>query len=171
MAAEKHKAHAPRSVRCGVITASNTRTPETDTAGQYLQDALRAAGHEVTFYRVVKDDEGAIGEALEEALEAAWVVLISGGTGLAPTDVTIEAVGPYLEKRMEGFGEVFRWLSFQEIGTAAILSRATAGVARGRFVACLPGAPKAVRLALEKVLLPELGHVAHQLGLGEAEGG
>lgn len=159
-----HKAHAPSRVRCAVITASSTRTAEDDAAGRLLQDLLAEAGHPVAFYRVVPDDVAAIQAAVREAAEAARVVLVTGGTGLAPTDVTVEAVTPLLDRRLPGFGELFRWLSYQEIGTAAILSRALAGVVEGRFVACLPGSPAGARLALEQVLLPELGHIVQQIG-------
>ncbi len=163
MSVEEHKAWAPRRVSCAVITASDSRTEESDDAGRYVQQALTDAGHEVTFYSVVKDEEGAIKAALGRAMERASVIIVNGGTGLAPRDVTIETVEPLIEKRLEEFGEIFRWLSYQDIGSAAIMSRALAGVVGDRFVACLPGAPKADRLAVEKLLLPEIGHIVQQL--------
>jgi molybdenum cofactor biosynthesis protein B len=166
MSVEEHKARAPRRVSCAVITASDTRTEETDDAGRYVQEALQGAGHEVTYYAVVRDERDAIRKSVEEALDRADVIIINGGTGLTPRDVTIETLEPMLEKRLEGFGELFRWLSYGEIGSAAMMSRAMAGVVRGRFVACLPGSPKAVRLAVEKLLLPELGHIVQQLRPG-----
>lgn len=160
---EEHKAQAPSHLSCAVITASNTRTEKTDDSGRYAQRALRDAGHRVAFYAVVKDESDALRGALETALGKASVVIVNGGTGLSPTDVTIETVAPLLDKRMDGFGELFRWLSYRDIGSAAILSRALAGVIGEAFVACLPGSPGAVRLALEEVLLPELGHIVQQI--------
>jgi molybdenum cofactor biosynthesis protein B len=171
MSVEEHKAEAPRSVHCAVITASDTRTEETDDAGQYVREALQQAGHEVTYYAVVKDEREAIRRAVEEALGRASVVIINGGTGLTPRDITIETLEPMMEKRLEGFGELFRWLSYQEIGSAAMMSRAMAGVVRGCLVACLPGSPAAVRLAVEKLLLPELGHIVQQLQVGRGAKG
>ncbi|MFQ6012062.1 MAG: molybdenum cofactor biosynthesis protein B [Thermoplasmata archaeon] len=169
MSVEEHKRRAPRHLTCAVITASNTRTEETDEAGQYAQEALRGAGHEVGYYAVVKDDEGEIRAALRAALPLVSVVIVSGGTGLSPTDVTIESLAPLFEKELDGFGELFRSLSYQDIGTAAIMSRATAGVIEGKLVACLPGSPRAVRLAMEEVLLLEMRHIVEQLS-GAAHG-
>lgn len=166
MSVEEHKARAPKHLSVGVITASNTRTQETDDAGRYARQALRDAGHEVAFYAVVKDDPWAIREALDSALPQSSVVIVCGGTGLAPTDVTIETVAPLFQKELDGFGEIFRSLSYQDIGTAAIMSRTTAGVIDGKLVVCLPGSPQAVRLALEEILLAELGHIVEQLSGG-----
>ena len=166
MSVEEHKARAPRHLSVGVITASNTRTEETDDAGRYAREALRDAGHEVAFYAVVKDDVREIREALDAALPLASVVIVSGGTGISPTDVTIETIAPLFQKELDGFGEIFRSLSYQDIGTSAIMSRATAGVIEGKLVVCLPGSPKAVRLAMEEILLAELGHIVEQLAGG-----
>ncbi|MFQ5986463.1 MAG: molybdenum cofactor biosynthesis protein B [Thermoplasmata archaeon] len=166
MSVEEHKGRAPTHLSVGVITASNTRTEETDDAGRYAKEALRDAGHEVAYYALVKDDPWEIREALDTALPQVAVVIVSGGTGLSPTDVTIETIAPLFQKELDGFGEVFRSLSYRDIGAAAIMSRATAGVIDGVFVACLPGSPKAVRLALEEVLLPEIGHIVEQLSGG-----
>ncbi len=166
MSVEEHKARAPRHLSVAVITASSTRTEETDDAGRYAQGALRDAGHEIAFYAVVKDDPWEIREALDAALPQASVVIVSGGTGLSPTDVTVETIAPLFQKELDGFGEIFRSLSFQDIGTSAIMSRATAGVIEGKLVVCLPGSPKAVRLAMEEILLAELGHIVDQLSGG-----
>ncbi|MFQ5907528.1 MAG: molybdenum cofactor biosynthesis protein B [Thermoplasmata archaeon] len=166
MSVEEHRARAPKHLAVGVITASNTRTEETDDSGQYAQEALRDAGHKVAFYAVVRDDPREIREALDAALPQASVVIVSGGTGLSPTDVTIETIAPLLQKEIDGFGEIFRALSYEEIGTPAMLSRATAGVIDGKLVACLPGSPEAVRLAMEALLLPELGHIVEQITSG-----
>lgn len=160
-AAHHHRA-GPGHVPTAVITVSDTRTPETDTGGALLAEGLTAAGHPVMLRRIVRDEPAAIREALEAALAHAEgrAVILTGGTGVAPRDVTPETVAPLLEREIPGFGELFRALSYQEIGSAALLSRALAGIARGRVVFVLPGSRGALRLALEKLILPELGHLA-----------
>lgn len=162
---ERHKARAPRSVGCFVATASDSRTTATDTAGQAICTALQAAGHVVLRHRVVQDDSGAIQFVLDEAcgMEGVAAVILTGGTGISRRDNTADVVGRFLEKTLPGFGELFRWLSYQEIGSAAYLSRALAGVARGRVVFALPGSEKAVRLAMEQLILPELGHLIEEV--------
>ena len=153
-----HKAHAPSSVACGVITISDSRTPETDDSGRLIRDMLAAAGHTVPVAAIVKDEADAILAAVSRAAETCDAILTNGGTGLATRDVTIPTLAPLLERTLPGFGELFRSLSYQEIGSAALLSGALAGVFRGRLLVCLPGSPDACRLALEKLILPELGH-------------
>ena len=140
---------------------SDTRTLADDTGGELACALLRGAGHEVALREIVKDDAGAIGAALERALAspACAAVLLTGGTGVAPRDVTPEAVAPRLERMLPGFGELFRQLSFAEIGSAAMLSRALGGMAQGKPVFALPGSRAAIRLALERLILPELGHL------------
>jgi molybdenum cofactor biosynthesis protein B len=152
-------------VAAAVLTVSDTRTLETDAGGALVAELLAAAGHAVLSREVVRDDAGAIAAALRAELGRAGVdaVILTGGTGVAPRDVTPEAVLPLLERVVPGFGELFRALSYQEIGSAAILSRALAGLAAGRVVFVLPGSRGAVRLAMEKLVLPEIGHL-----LGEA---
>ncbi len=161
MGAKAHHAGAPRSVACAVLTASDTRTPETDTSGRRLRELLEAGGHRVVRCAILPDDAERIGGQLDEWLAdpAVEAVLVNGGTGLAPRDTTYEAVVRRLEKRIDGFGELFRMLSFAEIGAAAMLSRAVAGVARGTVVAAMPGATAAVELAAARLLVPELGHM------------
>ena len=161
MAAHDHHARAKRTVACAVLTASDTRTPETDTSGRRITELLEAAGHRVVAYAILPDDPARIGAQIDAWLGDAAIeaVVVNGGTGLAPRDTTYEAVVARLEKRIDGFGELFRMLSFQEIGAAAMLSRATAGVARGRIVASLPGSTAAVELALTRLLVPQLGHM------------
>ena len=160
---DEHKAAGPAQVRCGVITVSDTRTAETDTGGRLLQHLLEGAGHAVCHRAWVRDDVGAITAAIDAAVRAgADVVVTTGGTGIAPRDVTYEAVTALLEKQLDGFGELFRLLSYRAIGTAALLSRATAGVARGVVIVALPGSEAAVRLAVTEVLLPELVHLVQQ---------
>lgn len=153
-----HKAHAPSSVACGVITISDSRTPETDDSGRLIRTMLAAAGHTVPVAAIVKDETNAILAAVSRAAETCDAILTNGGTGLATRDVTIPTLAPLLERTLPGFGELFRSLSYQEVGSAAMLSGALAGVFRGRLLVCLPGSPDACRLALEKLILPELGH-------------
>jgi molybdenum cofactor biosynthesis protein B len=160
----EHKARAPRSVGCFVVTISDTRTAENDTSGDAIADLLSSAGHRVVGRTIVKDDPQSIREAVMRQLANPDVefVIATGGTGISSRDSTYEVVGSLLEKRLDGFGELFRMLSYQAIGTAAMMSRAVAGLAGGRIVVSLPGSPDAVRLALEKLLLPEMGHLVQQ---------
>ena len=147
-----------------VFTASETRGEAEDTCGAFLREAAARAGHAVVGYRVVKDEPAALRGALDEAARAgAEAVVVNGGTGIAGRDRTYEAVSAVLEKRLDGFGELFRMLSFQEIGSAAMLSRAVAGVWGGRAVFSVPGSEAAVRLAWERLIGPELGHVVREL--------
>lgn len=168
----EHKAHAPKSVRCAVVTVSDTRTVETDESGQFICSTLRGAGHEVVAYEIVKDEVTALSTCVNELLrqEATEAVLLNGGTGVARRDVTVEVVESLLEKRLEGFGELFRFLSFEEIGSAAMMSRAVAGVALGTVLFAMPGSPAAVHLAMERLILPELPHLRQQLAPDDPRG-
>ena len=160
----EHKAHAPASVSCFVITSSDSRTPESDDSGKLLRELLTAAGHTLAGQALVKDDPAQLKQAIEGAVGAgARAILISGGTGIGRRDTTFETVSALLEKRLDGFGELFRMLSYEEIGSAAMLSRAVAGTFRGAIVFALPGSPGAARLGLEKLILPELGHAVREL--------
>jgi molybdenum cofactor biosynthesis protein B len=159
------RAGAAKHLSAGLITASDTRTAANDDGGQAIRELLERAGHKVTHYAVVPDDRERIGALASDYLARADLVIITGGTGVAARDSTIEAVRPLLDKELEGFGELFRMLAYQEIGAAAILSRALAGIARGRILIALPGSPAACKLALEKLIIPELGHLAHLLNL------
>ena len=145
-----------------VIAVSDTRTPDTDTGGQRVADLLAAAGHPVAVRALVEDEPAAIAAALRAALERADVnaVILTGGTGVAPRDITPDSVEPLLERVLPGFGELFRALSYQEVGSAALLSRALAGIAAGKVVFVIPGSRGAVQLAMQKLILPELGHLA-----------
>ncbi len=160
MSQHPHQQHHGRRVRCAVITVSDTRTAENDSSGRRIQELLGTHGHSVEHYQLLKDDPGLIAAALRSVPEAAEVIIINGGTGLAHRDTTFEAVSRLLDKEMTGFGELFRMLSYQQIGSAAMLSRATAGVVRNHVVFSLPGSTAAVELAMTKLILPELGHVA-----------
>lgn len=157
-----HRREALARVPSVVITVSDTRTLADDTGGALLVELLEAAGHPIVGRALVPDDIDAIQHALDEAVmrDDVAAVFLTGGTGIAPRDVTPEAVRPVLDRVIPGFGELFRVLSYQEIGAAAQLSRALAGIVRGRLVAALPGSRAAIRLAMEKLLLPELGHLA-----------
>ena len=160
-AARQHKEHAPKSVRCAVLTVSDTRTLATDETGRILRLRLQRAGHKVVYYDYVPDLVREVRYCVREAHGPPYrcdLLVINGGTGIAPRDVTVEAVRGLLDKELPGFGELFRQVSYREIGSAAWLSRALAGTYRGMLVVCLPGSPEAAILALEKLLLPELGH-------------
>jgi molybdenum cofactor biosynthesis protein B len=152
-------------VGCAVVTVSDTRTEATDTSGARIQELVRAAGHEIAAYRIVPDDPGLIRDALAPILTnpGVGVVFLTGGTGIASRDTTFEAVRALFEKEIEGFGELFRMLSFEAIGPAAMLSRACAGIVAGKAVFSIPGSTAAVELALTRLALPQLGHIARLL--------
>ena len=161
MGSAGHRASAKRAVACAVITASDTRTEETDRSGQTIRSLLDDAGHRVVAYAILPDDPARIRARVEAHARDAAVdaVLVNGGTGLAPRDTTYEAIDALLDKRLDGFGELFRMLSFQEIGAAAMLSRAVAGIAGDTVVVAMPGSTAAVELAMRRLVLPELGHL------------
>lgn len=161
----EHKAAAPLRVRCFVLTVSDTRTEQSDSSGRTIVDLLEAAGHIVGGRRIVKDDPNQVLAIIQGQLDdpSLQVVITTGGTGITSRDSTYEALDRLIDKRLDGFGELFRMLSYQEIGPAAMLSRATAGTIRGRVIVSLPGSEAAVRLALTRLLLPELGHLVQQV--------
>ncbi len=160
----EHRAAAPKSIRCFVLTVSDTRTEDSDTSGRAIAAALAAAGHTVTGRAIVKDKPAQVREVVTGQLAnpEVQVVITTGGTGITSRDSTYEAITALLEKRLDGFGELFRMLSFEQIGAAAMMSRACAGLAKGRIVVSLPGSEHAVRLAMERLLIPELGHLVQQ---------
>ena len=162
----KHKALAKEKgpVPVALITVSDSRTPETDTNMYFLREQLEKAGHGLVAYRLIKDEPDAVETTLEElASGEARVLLWNGGTGISPRDTTYDVLSRHLEKTLPGFGELFRVLSYQQVGAAAMLSRAVAGVYRGRVVISMPGSPAAVRLAWEKLIEPELEHLAWEV--------
>jgi molybdenum cofactor biosynthesis protein B len=161
----EHKAHAPASVACYILTVSDSRTAATDTGGQAIRQLLEAAGHQVTGQALVKDDPAQVAAQVRAQLADArtQVIITTGGTGITSRDGTYEAIEGLLEKRLDGFGELFRMLSYEEIGASAMMSRAAAGTAGRKAIFVLPGSPNAVTLAMTKLILPELGHVAQQL--------
>jgi molybdopterin adenylyltransferase len=161
----KHRDAAPAVVRVAVLTISDTRTPETDTGGDAAEELLRGAGHEVVGRGIVPDEPAQIKAEIVDLLVRPDVdaVITTGGTGISARDTTYEVVERMLDKKLDGFGEIFRMLSYEEIGAAAILSRSVAGAVGAKLVACLPGSRNAVRLAVEKLLAPELSHVIFEL--------
>lgn len=152
-------------VTCAVITVSDTRSPETDRSGQLIKQLLLDAGHAVGAYTIVKDEPAQIQVQMEMVSKrsALNAVIFNGGTGIAPRDTTYDAIEGLLEKTLPGFGELFRWLSYQEIGSRAIASRAIAGVYQGKLIFSLPGSTNAVHLAMQQLILPELVHLVSQL--------
>jgi molybdenum cofactor biosynthesis protein B len=159
MSSHAHHAHDAGAVACAVITVSDTRTADSDGSGRRIHELVEAQGHRVAHYQIVKDEPEQIVAALQAMPAAVEVVIINGGTGLARRDTTYEAVQRLLDKEITGFGELFRVLSYEQIGAAAMLSRATAGVAGRRVVFSIPGSTAAVELAMTKLILPQLGHV------------
>jgi molybdenum cofactor biosynthesis protein B len=159
-----HRTNAIASVAWFVVTISDTRSAATDTSGEAIATALEAAGHVVAGRRIVPDDPAAVRELVASQAGRVQAVITTGGTGITSRDSTYEAIAGLLEKRLDGFGELFRMLSYEEIGSAAMLSRACAGTIGRTAVFSLPGSEPAVRLAMTKLILPELGHVVTELG-------
>jgi molybdenum cofactor biosynthesis protein B len=164
MSAEQHRQYAPAVLGFAVITVSDSRRPEDDTSGRTIREMAMASGHRIEDSTLVPDDVAAIRDALRKMLARPGVdvVVTTGGTGLSPRDLTLEAAEPLLDRPVEGFGELFRMLSYSQVGAAAMLSRAAAGLSGERAVFLLPGSPKAVALAMEKLILPEAGHLLSQ---------
>jgi molybdenum cofactor biosynthesis protein B len=160
----EHKAAAPKTVACYVVTVSDTRTEATDTGGRAIVELLTAAGHRVVGRSLVRDDPEQLRDAIGRQLANpdVQVIITTGGTGITSRDCTHEAVSSMLWKRLDGFGELFRMLSYQQIGSGAIMSRALAGTVAGRIIFALPGSEAAVRLAVETLILPELGHLVRE---------
>lgn len=161
----EHRAAAPDSVGVAVLTMSDTRTKETDTSGALIREMLNITGHQVVDYKIVPDEPELIRRTLDDwtGNPAIQAILTNGGTGIAQRDTTYDVVAGLLEKRLDGFGELFRMLSYQEIGAAAMLSRAVAGVYRGRLVMAMPGSRNAVQLAMRKLIAPELAHLVFEV--------
>jgi molybdenum cofactor biosynthesis protein B len=164
-ASAEHKARGPAVISCGIITCSDTRTPETDKSGQLIRELLTKEGHRIDAYHVVKDDPTDVQNLVQQLgkNQALGAIIINGGTGISQRDSTFEAVDGLLEKRLVGFGEIFRYLSYKDIGSSAILSRATAGLYQGKVIFSIPGSSGAVRLAMEALILPELPHIVGEM--------
>ncbi len=166
MGAQEHRekaGHGPVTV--AIVTVSDTRTPDSDANRQYIESRMAELGHIVAAYRLIKDEPDQVAGALDElaAMPGVQLILFNGGTGISPRDTTYDVVSRMLEKTLPGFGELFRLLSFQEVGAAAMFSRATAGVCRGTLVFSMPGSPNAVQVALEKLIIPEINHLAWEI--------
>ena len=163
--AAAHREAAPDAVRCAVLTISDTRTVATDTSGALIRSLLEEEGHTIVDAAIVPDDPTAIERRLNGWLARSEIqaVITNGGTGIAARDTTYEVIARLIERRLDGFGELFRMLSYAEIGAAAMLSRAIAGSARGKLIAAMPGSTNAVRLAMERLILPELAHMVYEL--------
>jgi molybdenum cofactor biosynthesis protein B len=168
----QHREAAPETVRVAVLTISDTRTPETDTGGDIVEETMRGAGHKVVARDIVRDEATSIRTQLVDMLARPDVdaVVTTGGTGISGRDTTYEVVERMVEKRLDGFGELFRMLSYEEIGAAAVLSRALAGAVGTKFVASLPGSRNAVRLGMEKLLVPEIAHIVFELRKHQEKG-
>jgi molybdenum cofactor biosynthesis protein B len=162
--AHRAAAAAEGPIPVAVVTVSDTRTPEDDTNGHWLRERIEAAGNTVSGYRVVRDEPDEVRAAVDALVQDARIVLVNGGAGVSRRDTTYDALAGMLEKTLPGFGELFRMLSWEQVGAAAMLSRATAGTYRGAVVVSVPGSPKAVQLAWEKLLEPELAHLAWEVG-------
>ena len=162
---QPHPDAAAISINCGLVTVSDTRSLETDRSGQLIQQLLIDAGHTVRVYTILKDEPSQIQTHLENLGKSSDIeaVIFNGGTGIAPRDTTYDALYSLLEKTLPGFGEVFRFLSYQEIGSRAIASRAVAGIYQGKLIFSIPGSTGAVKLALQQLILPELVHLVTQL--------
>ncbi|HHY57595.1 MAG TPA: molybdenum cofactor biosynthesis protein MoaB [Chloroflexi bacterium] len=166
LSSEMHRqaARGQGSVPIAIVTVSDTRTPETDISGKVIRDLVEAAGHTIVDYRIVKDEPEQVLAALDDfASGQARLIIFNGGTGIGRRDRTYDVISRMLEKPLPGFGELFRMLSYEQVGAAAMLSRATAGVYRDKVVFSTPGSPNAVQLALEKLILPEIQHLAWEL--------
>lgn len=162
---EEHREAAPDSIGCAVVTVSDTRNESTDRSGRIMIDSLEAAGHRVVLYRIVRDEPSEILDVLESCRQQAEIeaILFNGGTGISSRDTTFDVLSREIEKELPGFGELFRMLSWDEIGPAAMLSRATAGVHAGRMIFSTPGSSNAVRLAMDRLIVPELGHLVFEV--------
>ncbi len=166
MGTQEHRqkaGHGPITI--AIVTVSDSRTPETDSNKQYIEARMAELGHRVAAYRLIKDEPDQVGAVIEElcALPDVQIVLFNGGTGISPRDTTFDVVSRYLEKTLPGFGELFRMLSYQEVGAAAMLSRATAGVYRSTLLVSMPGSTNAVKTALENLIIPEINHLAWEI--------
>ena len=161
MGYQEHKHKAPKSVSCAVLTISDTRTERDDESGRLIRQKLSETGHWVILHCILKNEADPIKNKIYELLkeEELQVIIAIGGTGVSRRDITVETIYPILEKKLDGFGELFRFLTYSEIGTGSIMSRAIAGVTEGKVILCLPGSIEAAKLAMSKIILPELGHL------------
>jgi len=164
MSHHEHKEQSPKAVNCAVVTISDSRTVQTDESGAFIKKRLTGNGHGVLSYALLKNDPAAIEKHIQDLLgkDSLQVIITTGGTGVSQRDVTVETLAPLLAKKFDGFGELFRYLTYQDIGATSVMSRAMAGVASGKVVICLPGSLGAVTLAMDKIILPEMGHMVRE---------
>lgn len=164
MGYHEHKEHDIKSVACAVITTSDSRTEKDDESGKLIKQRLMDNGHKVVYYTILKNNAEAIKQKIEELMQRddVQIIITGGGTGLSKRDVTVNTIAPILDKKLEGFGELFRQLTYQEIGTGSIMSRAIAGVTKGKVIICIPGSSGAATLAMDKIILPEIGHLVRE---------
>ncbi|MFC1862293.1 molybdenum cofactor biosynthesis protein B [Chloroflexota bacterium] len=164
MGYQEHKEKAPRSVSCAVLTISDTRTEQDDESGKLIRQKLSQGGHRLISHAIVKNEAESIKKKINELLkqEELQVIITSGGTGVSYRDVTVDTVSSILEKKLDGFGELFRFLTYQEIGTASVMTRAIAGVVAGKIIICFPGSPAAAELVMDRIILPEIGHMVRE---------
>jgi molybdenum cofactor biosynthesis protein B len=164
MGYHEHKTHENKTVGCTVLVTSDSRTEETDESGKLIKQRLLDKGHKVVYYTILKNDAAVLKNKIIELIkqEEVQVIITSGGTGLSHKDVTVDTVQSMLEKQLDGFGELFRQLTYQELGTASIMSRATAGIINGKVIICFPGSLGAATLAMDKIILPEIGHLVRE---------
>ena len=164
MGYQEHKQKSPQSVSCAVLTISDSRTERDDESGNLIRQKLSQNGHRVMSYSLLKNEADSIKSTIHELLrqEELQVIITSGGTGASHRDITVETISPILEKKLDGFGELFRLLTYREIGTPSIMSRAVAGVVRGKDILCLPGSFGAANLAMDRIILPEIGHMVRE---------
>ena len=163
MSVHEHKRHAHTNLKVGVITASDTRTLDTDESGRLIRILFEGAGHQVIYYEILPDDREKISAAIANNLPNLDAIVVNGGTGIGARDDSTEVVKSLIDKELDGFGEIFRMLSFQQIGSAAIMSRAIAGVRKGKLIVALPGSPDACQLAMDQLIIPEIGHIVSLL--------
>ena len=163
MSVHEHKSHARTNLKVGVITASDTRNLDTDESGRLIRMLFEGAGHQVSYYEILPDDREKLSAAIANNLPNLDAIVINGGTGISARDDSTEVVKSLIDKELDGFGEIFRMLSFQQIGSAAIMSRAIAGVRKGKLIIALPGSPDACKLAMEQLIIPEIGHIVSLL--------
>ncbi len=164
MGYHEHKHHDVQNVHCAVITTSDSRTEQDDESGKLIKQRLITYGHKVTYYTILKNDVLTLRKTLEDLLKRddVQVIITGGGTGLSQRDITVSTVAPMLEKTLDGFGELFRQLTYEEIGAGSIMSRALAGVTNGKVIICIPGSLGAATLAMDKIILPEIGHLVRE---------
>lgn len=160
----EHKELSPRQIDVAVITVSDSRTLDTDESGKLIINSLKEGGHRVREYLIIKNNSAELLEKLENLLKREDInaIITTGGTGISQHDITIETISQLIDKKIDGFGELFRLLTYQEIGTGSIMSRALAGVAKGKVIICLPGSVDAVKLAVDRIILPEIGHLTRE---------